>query len=287
MKHLIFILVLPIFASADPPKVVKSLNIVYQKGKSIFVREVSYGEKTPDISVDIVSPHRYKNPDKKLAKWSGLKISKILEDIPQSGGDVVVAGASGYSTEFPETILRNHSIFIALQRDNKALMPADGGPQLVYPLNDPKLPATLTNDAWWVWFVSAIILGKLDPLIQISDPTQKSMIDLRAVAGAEKIKTRPCYPAGQRMNQPPREKIEWTYVPLKSILPNGHRTQAIITTYVNKKVSLEKEMSNYVLGYAWNGKSIPPAFGGPVVGFWKDKPTECLSFVSKVEFSQQ
>jgi hypothetical protein len=133
-----------------------------------------------------------------------------------------------------------------------------------------------------------VILGDLDPILHFSKSGSATDINLKNVAKGSSFTGSPCYPAGQRMKSAPTSEVRWSYVPLMQLLDNGHEprgspTRVTLKNYVNKSVPIEGNLNNYGIAYAWDGNPIKPAFGGPLVGVWLDKPKECLSFVSELE----
>lgn len=254
-------------SGAISPRDGRSLRIVVARPGRTTLRNVALEQLPQEARLKLGTPP---------VSFSGLDVREILK--PELSGatnrDVVFAGADGYAIQLPERAVREKELLAAIARDGKPL--PDGAPELRFAGQDAlRLPS-----------LSGVFFGHPDPFVGVRlDGATSVRTDLRAVASRFRRRMSPCFPAGERATPPPRGKIEVSLVPLASLAGQSGRPIAkiVVHTHVGAAIDVTSRADEYLLAYAWNGRTIAPVFGGPVQLIHRGEKAECRFFVDSIE----
>ena len=281
----IFIVLSPNPGTALQVKAITSLNIVVGTVTGAKLRKFSLDQIKADKTLTQIDPHLFMNPEHKIAKWSGFELRKILKDVlnPRENRTVVATGLDGYSAEYNEQILSEHAVIVATEKDGVKLTAKEGSAQIAFPIADAKLAEIYKGEAYWVWYLSTIFIGEPAPVLAIHDSQGARDLELTKLASKQLKKKRiPCFPAGKRITQEPRQPAELSYVPLLDLVKAGPNQKIIIGTYLGTETEVTGDASQYGVAFASNGSRIPPLIGGPIELVHETRAGQCLYFVNSV-----
>lgn len=273
MKPFIFLCSF-LFASslfADPIREIKDFKIIYSKDNKLVVHTIDFAKLSQKNSLSIISPHPRMNPQKLKEEWSGVNLSELFKTYKVPYADtskISVVATDYYSAEITGANVRNLAILLATQKNKKKIDYFEGGPQLVYPLNNRKIPEEFKNDAWWVWYVGAIYVGDVQPIVNWKAKGQEpKQVRLWEASAQVVAPDKPKFTQGKRITPDPQHVSTTTAITLETFCkdqksPCAHSLK--VTDSLGKSLKMTKEQFQSRLIFKWNKDNIPTGFGGPV-----------------------
>lgn len=248
----------------------------------VISQRFEYDKLKPNTKFHAKSPHGMLNPEGKIEEWSGNSIRSLLQEIDIAPSDmkteVTVIGTDGYLAQMELRDFFNPDAMLATHASGKKISPSKGGPQLVYPNQDPTLRNELKFEGWGVWYVAAIIVGDLPPEVSITSPSGTSKVAKLSFKAPSSRTTPKYYPPGHFRTAFDTKPIKVGVYNLKSWIGDHEKTKfskAVAHTYYGGKVQLGQDLSQYDLVVSWDGALIPSKFGGPAQICPRGKVSQC------------
>jgi len=248
-----------------------------------------YDELKSNGSFKAKSPHGMLNPEGKIEEWSGVTVPSLMEKIgkadSKSTSDVTVIGFDGYLAQMEMRDFYNPNAILATHANGVKVAANKGGPQLFFPNQDPSLRKELLFEGWGVWYVTAFIVGDLNPRVPLLSgngaPKVASLENLKGTTRASTIYFPPGHfrtPVAQKtVNIETQNFYTW----LQSQTDKKFE-KLQVATYYGDSVPISGKFEDFDIVFRWDGKTIPAKFGGPIHICPKGKVSNCLFFVKSI-----
>lgn len=288
--------VLSFNAHAVPVKEAKALSWVQAVDGKVTVRTESYEQlkEKCDLTFKAVSPHPMLNPTKKASEWKGLGFKGIVEKFGRKlTGDeeITLAAADGYAAQLNVRDLTEYEGMIAVFEDGKLIEPRRGGPQSMFPTLDPKLPPDMHCDCWGVWYMTAVILGDLPPILEVQNRKVTKSVRLIENPGTLHKSTPFRTPPGHfkyiRVGKAHfiQKNAKVSYESLDKILKTRFQMESkpmVAETYYGKEIPVDNP-AEWNMEYLWQGKPISAKIGGPFHLCHNKRQSDCIFFLKSLK----
>jgi hypothetical protein len=209
---------------------------------------------------------------------------------PNDLDEAIVIGSDGYFAQMIVKDFFNPDPIIATQCDGKPVAPDKGGPQIMFPNQDPKLRKELDFDGWGVWYVSAIMVGKFKPQVEISLKSGKKKMLTFDPSSPKSENQGPLlmyYPPGNFRTPLSGKKVEVQSQDLQTLLKTEGLTEKkslkVTTFYGGVPTHIKDSGEGFSLIYGWDKAAIPSKVGGPIHVCPKGKWANCIFYVKSIE----
>ena len=278
-------------SASNKPGKFETINIYYEEKGKIHDESIKIQDLNLSDNVSAITPHPSKNPNKSRNFWEGIFLNHLTKKAQITISDyknLTVIAADDFTVQLGVNLISKAEVLIALKKDKKRLTWYDGGPQLIFPLDDKNIDPSFAIDSWWCWYVSAIILDELPPLIKFQSSNLEKIIDLRDLHG-ELNSGLVSLPSGTRLITAPKTPIKISQIKLLDLLRNTgteSKGKSIEISTYNGRHQTISDLSKYTVNFKWDNKFIDPAFGGPVQVCKSDTSNDSIFGVKRISIKE-
>ena len=304
MKHSIFIIIISLIntvilfrdecVQAAQSKAISNIRIIYENesGSTLINREIPIEKITFDKKINATHPDVNENPKQAEDLWEGVLVRDLLTTKEKNrfkDAIFAIVAIDDFFAQIPLKVILEHDVIFADKRNGKKIPWDKGGIHTVHPTRDPSLPKFYRDFAHpWAWSVAAIVLGKIKSVITVKNGKSTSMLDLAKFKGSKTHKANLNYPMGYRLADAPKGEEQLAYIDVedfyRSCCDKSGGKSVQFRSYNERTSQIDiADLKNYELVYAWNGKPIPPEFGGAIQLCGKAKGQGCSYYVSEME----
>lgn len=273
-------------AAAKPLQDTEALRIAFSVGGVVKVESFPFEKIATTDRLSVVHPDLGPNPTQTSSVWTGRFLKSFIKDTKQDWNpksDLVLIGSDNYEAQLPVAVMMGHDVLLALTRDGEKLPWMKGGNYTIYP-RDVKEPR-YQRAGYWVWQVTAIAIGDLSAQLIVGNG--KSPLDLTKVKGRTEVLNRRSIPVGIRdRDMPSAGQIKLGVISPRDLavaLGAPKASQLVFKTLNGWQFEVDPAKDAQQIIFAWDGATIPAAFGGPVQVCTTAPPLDCKFYVSSVE----
>ena len=284
-----FVVVVAPAAHAKPlTQDVEYLRVAYPTARGVQVDAYAFEKMPLADKLKVVHPDVGPNPGHTSSEWAGRFVKSFLAETKHEfspNADVVLVGSDNYEAQLSAGVVMSEDVLLAVARDGERLPWMKGGNYTVFgaATKDPRY----LRPGYWVWQLTAILIGELPPTLQVRNENTKNVLDLRTIAGRTERLGRRSISVGIRDRaMPGAEQIKLGILSLHDLAVAAGAPKAKLLsfgTYNGWHFDVDPSKDSYEAIFAWDGAAIPAAFGGPVQLCAKAPPFDCKFFVSTVE----
>lgn len=284
----------PLLSLALPNNEVKDVTIYISENGKVKTKTFHYADFKPTVKFKAKSPHKLLNPESKIQEWAGVTVRSLLESMgrknPNDTEEAIVIGTDGYFAQMIVKDFFSPDPIIATECDGKPVAADKGGPQIMFPNLDPKMKKELDFDGWGVWYVSAIMVGKFKPQLDLEINGAKPKVisfDPMSPKSETQGPLLMYYPPGNFRTPLSGKKVEVQTQDLLTVLKSegvAEKKNLKVHTYYNGvPTNIKDSGEGFNLIYGWDKAAIPSKVGGPIHLCPKGKWANCIFYVRSIE----
>lgn len=283
----------PLFAQAsERQRDVQKFTLIVGS-KTVRTSKVfdSLPELLKNSTFKIKHPHKIVDPKSQELEYSGIELRKLLEMAGVSKSQVgklsdlfiSFVGRDGYTVTLPFADALAARSFVTGYQTGNPLNWRSGAPFLAFA--DTSKHDYLTEQSWWAWWVSVIIIGEPKISLKVED----SVWDEKKLATVcnDKLTATMSQPRGRRkkdilkgfVGEVTQCKLDQLVSSLKT--PSSKTTVFKADFYTGQTLRIS-EPSKYRVVYKFNQNPIPSSYGGTIQLCEIDGKQECRYFLEKI-----